>query len=125
VAKRKSFLLRIDPRVYGRLQKWADDELRSVNGQIEYLLRDALRRAGRLPRAGGDDGDDGGDGGDDGDDDEGGGVDDEDEDKDEDEDEDEDEGEAAGSTGPPSDSAPDSCGGVGEIASPPGSRPFG
>ena len=52
MAARKSFLLRIDPRLHAALQRWADDELRSLNGQIEYLLRDQLRRAGRLPKAG-------------------------------------------------------------------------
>jgi hypothetical protein len=52
VAKRKAFLLRIDPRLYNALHRWADDELRSVNGQIEYLLRDQLKRAGRLPKKG-------------------------------------------------------------------------
>ena len=46
---RKAFLLRLDPRLYEALRRWADDELRSVNGQIEYLLRRALREAGRLP----------------------------------------------------------------------------
>lgn len=50
MAKRKAFLLRIDPRLYDALHRWADDELRSVNGQIEYLLRDQLKRAGRLPK---------------------------------------------------------------------------
>jgi hypothetical protein len=50
VADRKSFLLRIDQRVLEAVQRWADDDLRSLNGQIEYLLRDALRRAGRMPR---------------------------------------------------------------------------
>lgn len=49
MAERKPFLLRLDPVVHQALQRWADDELRSLNGQIEYLLRDALRRAGRLP----------------------------------------------------------------------------
>jgi hypothetical protein len=49
VAERKPFLLRIDPAVFDALQKWADDDLRSVNAQIEYVLRDALARAGRLP----------------------------------------------------------------------------
>lgn len=44
---RKAFLLRIDPRLYQALEKWAADELRSVNGQIEYVLADAVRRAGR------------------------------------------------------------------------------
>jgi hypothetical protein len=50
MAERKPFLLRLEPAVHRALQGWADDELRSLNGQIEYLLRDALRRAGRLPR---------------------------------------------------------------------------
>jgi hypothetical protein len=50
VAERKAFLLRIDPAVLDALQKWADDDLRSVNAQIEYVLRDALGRAGRAPR---------------------------------------------------------------------------
>jgi hypothetical protein len=50
VAERKRFLLRLDPRLYDALERWAGDELRSVNGQIEYLLADALRRAGRTPR---------------------------------------------------------------------------
>jgi hypothetical protein len=48
VAERKSFLLRIDGNVLDSLRKWADDELRSLNGQIEFVLRDALRRRGRL-----------------------------------------------------------------------------
>ncbi len=51
MAPRKPFLLRISPESYGALQKWADDELRSLNGQIEYLLRSALKRAGRLPKS--------------------------------------------------------------------------
>jgi hypothetical protein len=50
MAERKPFLLRLEPAVHQALQGWADDELRSLNGQIEYLLRDALRQAGRLPR---------------------------------------------------------------------------
>jgi hypothetical protein len=50
VAERKSFLLRIDPEVLGSLQRWADDELRSLNGQIEYVLRRALQDAGRPPK---------------------------------------------------------------------------
>ena len=49
VAKRKSFLLRIEPELYDVLETWAAAELRSVNGQIEYVLRDAVRRAGRWP----------------------------------------------------------------------------
>jgi hypothetical protein len=49
VAERKPFLLRIDPAVLEAVQKWAADDLRSLNAQIEYILRDALQRAGRLP----------------------------------------------------------------------------
>jgi hypothetical protein len=49
VAQRKPFLLRLDPQTHAALQSWADAELRSLNAQIEFLLRDALRRAGRLP----------------------------------------------------------------------------
>lgn len=51
---RKSFLLRIDPKVLDAVQRWADDELRSVNGQIEYILRQALakRDAKLRPREG-------------------------------------------------------------------------
>jgi hypothetical protein len=44
VAERKQFLLRIDPGLWEDLEAWAADELRSVNGQIEYLLREAVRR---------------------------------------------------------------------------------
>ncbi|HVE92262.1 MAG TPA: hypothetical protein VNE62_08180 [Actinomycetota bacterium] len=47
MADRKSFLLRIDPALYEALEKWAADELRSVNAQIEYLLTDAVRKCGR------------------------------------------------------------------------------
>lgn len=50
--EKKKFLLRIDPKLYDIMQKWADDEFRSVNGQIENILRDAARRAGRLPKKG-------------------------------------------------------------------------
>lgn len=52
MADRKSFLLRIDPAVLEALQRWADDDLRSLNAQIEYVLRESLKRAGRPPRAG-------------------------------------------------------------------------
>ena len=45
---RKAFLLRIDPRVLESLQRWADDDLRSLNGQIEYVLRRTLKAEGRL-----------------------------------------------------------------------------
>lgn len=44
---RKPFLLRIDEEVLSALQRWADDDLRSLNAQIDYLLRIALREAGR------------------------------------------------------------------------------
>jgi hypothetical protein len=47
VAERKAFLLRVDPRLLEALQRWADDDLRSLNGQLEYLLRQALAQAGR------------------------------------------------------------------------------
>ena len=53
---RKQFLLRIDPALFADLEGWAQDELRSVNGQIEYLLREAVkarRRGGRGEPAGG------------------------------------------------------------------------
>ena len=52
MAERKPFLLRIDPAVLDALQKWAADDLRSLNGQIEFVLRQMLQREGRL--AGGD-----------------------------------------------------------------------
>jgi hypothetical protein len=48
VAERKPFLLRLDPAVHEALQRWAGDELRSVNGQIEFLIRRALKEAGRM-----------------------------------------------------------------------------
>jgi len=51
--ERKSFLLRLDPATMAALRVWANDDLRSLNGQIEFLLRRALRDAGRLPAAGG------------------------------------------------------------------------
>ena len=47
MAERKPFLLRIDAQVLEALQRWAGDDLRSLNGQIEFLLRAALRQAGR------------------------------------------------------------------------------
>jgi hypothetical protein len=49
VTERKPFLLRLDPETFAALQRWAADDLRSVNGQVEFLLRRALRDAGRLP----------------------------------------------------------------------------
>jgi len=48
VSERKPFLLRIDPDLFKALQRWADDDLRSLNGQIEFLLRKALVDSGRL-----------------------------------------------------------------------------
>ncbi|MBW4085332.1 toxin-antitoxin system HicB family antitoxin [Paenibacillus sp. S150] len=49
MAAKKSFPLRIDPELHEALERWAAEEFRSVNGHIEYLLRDSLKRAGRLP----------------------------------------------------------------------------
>jgi hypothetical protein len=53
VADRKSFLLRIDSAILEGVQRWANDDLRSLNAQIEYLLRESLRRAGRASRPSG------------------------------------------------------------------------
>jgi hypothetical protein len=47
---RKNYPLRIDAEVLDAVRRWADDDLRSLNGQIEFLLRESLRRAGRLNR---------------------------------------------------------------------------
>ena len=52
MSERKAYPLRISAEVLGAAQRWADDDLRSLNAQIEYVLREALRRAGRLPRPG-------------------------------------------------------------------------
>ncbi|MCX6023753.1 MAG: hypothetical protein NTZ05_18880 [Chloroflexi bacterium] len=49
MAEKKAFLLRLDAGVYNALQKWASDDLRSVNAQVEFLLRAALKDASRLP----------------------------------------------------------------------------
>jgi hypothetical protein len=49
MAESKRFLLRLDPRLFEALRRWADDDLRSINAQIEYLLAEQARRAGRLP----------------------------------------------------------------------------
>jgi hypothetical protein len=51
VTERKSFLIRVDRKLLDALERWANDDLRSLNGQIEFLLRDALKRAGRAPKA--------------------------------------------------------------------------
>ena len=61
MARRKSLLLRLDPAVHRALRRWAADDLRSVNGQIEFLLRRALRKAGRLRKGEGEAQDDDGD----------------------------------------------------------------
>jgi hypothetical protein len=50
VSEKKKFLLRLDEELYEALEKWAADDLRSVNAQVEYLLRQAARKAGRLKR---------------------------------------------------------------------------
>ena len=47
--KTKSFVLRVDTATMEALEKWAADEFRSINGQLQWLIDDALRRAGRLP----------------------------------------------------------------------------
>ena len=48
MAEKKKFLLRIDESIYSALEKWAADDLRSINAQIEFLLKDALRKNNRL-----------------------------------------------------------------------------
>ena len=50
MAERKAYLLRIDPDLWGEIERLAQAELRSVNGQVEYLLREALERRGIAPR---------------------------------------------------------------------------
>lgn len=52
MAERKPFLLRVDRETLDAVQRWANDDLRSLNGQIEFLLRRALRDAGRAPKGG-------------------------------------------------------------------------
>ena len=56
MAKRKSFALRIDAKTLEATQRWAKDDLRSLNAQIEFVLRESLRKAGRLPKPERDDG---------------------------------------------------------------------
>lgn len=48
MSQKKSFPLRIDPKLYGVLERWASDEFRSVNSHIEYLLRESVKKAGRI-----------------------------------------------------------------------------
>jgi len=50
MAERKTFLVRLDPSLHEALQRWADADLRSLNAQIEFLLRQALAESGRLPK---------------------------------------------------------------------------
>ncbi|AFH47913.1 Hypothetical protein IALB_0201 [Ignavibacterium album JCM 16511] len=50
MAEKKKFLLRIDEKIYAALEKWAADDMRSINAQIEFLLNDALKKSGRLPQ---------------------------------------------------------------------------
>jgi hypothetical protein len=50
MAERKAFLVRLDPALHEALQRWADADLRSLNAQIEFLLRRALKDADRLPK---------------------------------------------------------------------------
>ena len=54
MSEKKAYPLRINAEVLAAAQRWSDDELRSLNAQIEYVLRDALRTAGRLPKTTGD-----------------------------------------------------------------------
>jgi hypothetical protein len=51
MAARKAFALRIDEKTLSAMQRWANDDLRSLNAQIEFVLREALRKSGRLPKA--------------------------------------------------------------------------
>ena len=50
MAARKAFALRIDEKTLAAVHRWANDDLRSLNAQIEFVLRDCLRKAGRLPK---------------------------------------------------------------------------
>jgi len=50
VSQKKGYLLRLNPDLHKALQAWAEDEFRSLNGHLEYLLRKALKDAGRLPK---------------------------------------------------------------------------
>lgn len=52
MAKRKQYPLRVDTQVWEAVERWAADEMRSANGQVEWILRQALRQAGRLPSQG-------------------------------------------------------------------------
>jgi len=50
MSKKKSFVLRIDEKSFTALKRWSDDEFRSVNGQLEYIIHEALKKQGRLPK---------------------------------------------------------------------------
>ena len=50
MAARKAFALRVDEKTLSAMQRWANDDLRSLNAQIEFVLREALRQSGRLPK---------------------------------------------------------------------------
>jgi hypothetical protein len=50
MSQKKRFLLRLDPQLYSIIEKWAADEFRSVNAQIEYLLKESAKKANRYPR---------------------------------------------------------------------------
>ena len=52
MATRKQYPLRIDPKIWKAVERWAGEEMRSSNAQIEWILRDSLKRAGRLPQTG-------------------------------------------------------------------------
>jgi hypothetical protein len=48
MARRKQYPLRVDPKIWAAVERWAEDDMRSANAQVEWILRDALKRAGRL-----------------------------------------------------------------------------
>jgi hypothetical protein len=50
MSSRKAFALRVDEKTLAAMQRWANDDLRSLNAQIEFVLREALRKSGRLPK---------------------------------------------------------------------------
>ena len=52
MSRRKQYPLRVDPEVWAAVERWAEDDMRSANAQVEWILRDALRRAGRRPAKG-------------------------------------------------------------------------
>ena len=56
MTRRKQYPLRIDPEIWAAVERWAEDDMRSANAQVEWILRDSLRRAGRLPDRGGESG---------------------------------------------------------------------